>query len=677
MKNSLDITKKFKEKIEKLKEHNDLYFNQDNPKISDSSYDKLKKELIELEKKYKFLKKLKLLKNLVGSPPTNKFKKIKHLIPMLSLANAFNEKDMEDFLKKIKNFLNYKKENIELFSEPKIDGISATLVYENGVLARGLSRGDGTIGEDILENLKTIKAIPQKISSKDVPELLEIRCEIFISKKDFKTINNKFANPRNAAGGSLRQKDPKETSKIPLKYFAYGFGAVKPMIFKKQSEFLDKINKWHFETNPLSKTISGSSEIEQHHKKIDQLRSALDYDIDGLVYKVNDISLQKRLGNTSNSPRWAIAYKFSAQKALTKIKEIVIQVGRTGAITPVAKVEPVTVGGVVVSNATLHNEDEIERKDIRIGDTIKIQRAGDVIPQVVSVDISKRDKNSKKFIFPKNCLCGATTKKELSKSTKKHDAVRRCLKGYDCTFIAKEKLKHIVSKEAFNIDGLGKKVIEQFWDLNLIKEPSDIFDLNYNEIKKLDGWGELSIDNLKKAIKKSQEISLDRFIYSIGIRHIGQENAKILSSFFTSIKDFTKLFELKNRKKILVNLVDLDGIGETQIHSIDNFFSNTTNIRIIKNLISKLNIKNHILQNNDGKFSNKKLMFTGGFKDMSRSEAKAIAENNGGKVLGSISKKLDFLVVGDSKPTKRKIDEAKKLNIEIILEKDWNKILNS
>ena len=265
---------------------------------------------------------MKLLKNLVGSPPTNKFKKIKHLIPMLSLANAFNEKDMEDFLKKIKNFLNYKKENIELFSEPKIDGISATLVYENGVLARGLSRGDGTIGEDILENLKTIKAIPQKISSKDVPELLEIRCEIFISKKDFKTINNKFANPRNAAGGSLRQKDPKETSKIPLKYFAYGFGAVKPMIFKKQSEFLDKINKWHFETNPLSKTISGSSEIEQHHKKIDQLRSALDYDIDGLVYKVNDISLQKRLGNTSNSPRWAIAYKFSAQKLLQKLKKL-------------------------------------------------------------------------------------------------------------------------------------------------------------------------------------------------------------------------------------------------------------------------------------------------------------------------------------------------------------------
>ena len=410
---------------------------------------------------------------------------------------------------------------------------------------------------------------------------------------------------------------------------------------------------------------------------MNQLRSSLDYDIDGIVYKVNDLNLQKRLGNTSNSPRWAIAYKFSAEKAITKIKNIVIQVGRTGAITPVAKVDPVTVGGVVVSNATLHNEDEIKRKDIRIGDTIKIQRAGDVIPQVVSVDISKRDKNSKKYIFPKKCLCGAETKKELSKSTRKHDAVRRCTRGYECIFTAKEKLKHIVSKEAFNIDGLGKKVIEQFWDLNLIKEPSNIFNLNYNKIKNLEGWGELSINNLKKAIKKSQIISLDKFIYSIGIRHIGQENAKILAGFFSSIKEFSKLFDFKNRKKILINLVDLDGIGETQIQSIENFFLNKTNTRIIEDLINKLNIKDFVTQNSDGKFSNKKLMFTGGFKDMSRSEAKEVAENNGGKVLGSISKKLDYLVVGDSKPTKSKIEQAKKLNIKIILEKDWNKILNS
>ena len=672
-----EIITKFKKLISTLKKHNKSYYVDDAPKITDAEYDLLKKKIFKLEQENQFLKKIGTAENIIGATPSNKFKKVKHLMPMLSLSNAFELKDMHDFLKKIKNFLKSHSDNIQLFSEPKIDGISATLVYEKGILTKGLSRGDGLIGEDILENLKTIASIPKKIIFKDVPDLLEIRCEIFISKKDFAKIKKSFANPRNAAGGSLRQKNPEETAKIPLKYFAYGFGEVKPMIFKKQSEFLKKISDWKFETNPLSKIIKNKEEIEKQYKKIDHLRSSLDYDIDGLVYKVDDINLQKRLGNTSNSPRWAIAYKFSAEKAITKIKNIVIQVGRTGAITPVAKVEPVTVGGVVVSNATLHNEDEISRKDIRIGDTIKIQRAGDVIPQVVSVDISKRDKNSKKYIFPKKCLCGADTKKELSKSTRKHDAVRRCTRGYECIFTAKEKLKHIVSKEAFNIDGLGKKVIEQLWDLDLIKEPSNIFNLNYNKIKNLEGWGELSINNLKKAIKKSQTISLDKFIYSIGIRHIGQENAKILAGFFISIKEFSKLFDFKNRKKILTNLVELDGIGETQIQSIENFFINKTNTRIIEDLINKLNINDYETQNSHGKFSNKKLMFTGGFKDMSRSEAKEVAENNGGKVLGSISKKLDYLVVGDSKPTKSKIEQAKQLNIKIILEKDWNKILNS
>ena len=678
MRKKEDLIKEFISKVKELKKHNNLYYNKDNPVISDSEYDLLKKKIIKLEQENQFLKKIVTAENIVGAMPSNKFKKVKHLVPMLSLSNAFELKDMNDFLKKINNFLKSDSDYIQLFSEPKIDGISATLVYEKGILTKGLSRGDGIIGEDILENLKTIISIPKKILFKDVPDLLEIRCEIFISKKDFAQIKKKsFANPRNAAGGSLRQKNPEETAKIPLKYFAYGFGEVKPMIFKKQSEFLKKIRDWKFETNPLSKIIKNKEEIEKQYKKIDHLRSSLDYDIDGLVYKVDDINLQKRLGNTSNSPRWAIAYKFSAEKAITKIKNIIIQVGRTGAITPVAKVEPVTVGGVVVSNATLHNEDEIIRKDIRIGDTIKIQRAGDVIPQVVSVDIAKRDKNSKKYIFPKKCLCGAETKKELSKSTRKHDAVRRCTRGYECIFTAKEKLKHIVSKEAFNIDGLGKKVIEQFWDLDLIKKPSNIFNLNYNKIRNLEGWGELSINNLKKAIKKSQTISLDKFIYSIGIRHIGQENAKILAGFFSSIKEFSKLFDFKTRKKILINLVDLDGIGETQIQSIENFFLNKTNTRIIEELIYKLNIKDYVTQNSNGKFSNKKLMFTGGFKNMSRSEAKEVAENNGGKVLGSISKKLDYLIVGDSKPTKSKIEQAKQLNIKIILEKDWNKILNS
>ena len=671
------VEKKYKILLESLKRHNKLYFDKDNPQISDADYDIIKKEAIELEKKYPYLKSIGSAKNIVGVSPSNKFEKVKHLKPMLSLSNSFDKKDMEDFLKKIKNFLNLKDENIELFAEPKIDGISATLIYEKGVLIKGLSRGDGITGENILQNLKTISDIPRSITSNKIPDLLEIRCEVFISKKDFQNIKKDFANPRNAAGGSLRQKNPQETSKIPLKYFAYGFGAVEPQKFLKQSEFLKKINEWGFCTNPLSQTINGIKEIEDQHQKVDKMRASLDYDIDGLVYKVNDLKLQKRLGSTSNAPRWATAYKFSAEKALTKIKNITIQVGRTGAITPVAKVEPVTVGGVVVSNATLHNEDEIKRKDIRIGDTIQIQRAGDVIPQVVSVDISKRDKTSKKFNFPSKCLCGATTKKELSKSTRKEDVVRRCLKGYDCKYIAREKLKHIVSKDAFNIEGLGKKVIDQFWDLKLVREPSDIFKLDYKKIKVLEGWGDLSIKNLKNAILKSKDISLEKFIYSIGIRHIGQENAKILAAFFINIQEFSNLFHDSKKENILKSLLELDGIGETQISAIKNFLDNKMNIKIIKDLINQLNIKEYTLKNISGKFSNKKIMFTGGFKNMSRSEAKSIAEDNGGKVLGSMSKKLDFLIVGDSKPTKKKIDQAKELKIKIINEKEWNKILNS
>ena len=677
MQKKKSIIAEHKKILSLIKKYNKNYYIDDSPKVSDAEFDKIKKNALELEQKYSYLKNYDSVQNIIGSKPLNKFKKIEHLSPMLSLSNAFNLEDMSDFQKKINNFLSYDKKEVQLFCEPKIDGISATLIYEKGILIKGLSRGDGYTGEDILENLKTVKNLPKKINFLNVPSLLEIRCEVYISKKDFAVISNKFANPRNAAGGSLRQKDPLETSKIPLKYFAYGFGSVSPMIFKTQSEFLITLKKWNFSTNPLSEKLIGLDQIETKHREVDQLRSSLDYDIDGLVYKVNDLSLQKRLSNTSSSQRWAIAYKFSAEKAVTKIKDINIQVGRTGAITPVAKVEPVTVGGVVVSNATLHNEDEILRKDIRIGDTIIIQRAGDVIPQVVSVEKTKRNNKSKKYIFPKKCLCGAETKKEISKNTKKQDAVRRCLKGYDCKFIAKEKLKHIVSKEAFNIDGLGKKVIDQFWDLNLVKEPSDIFQLNYDKIEKLEGWGELSIANLKKAIINSKNITLDKFIYSIGIRHIGQENAKILAGFFGNIKEFIKLFASDTRKKILINLEELDGIGETQIQSIHNFFINKTNVRITVELKDLLNIKNFELKNTDGKFSNKKLMFTGGFQSMSRSEAKSIAENNGGKVLGSISKKLDFLVIGDSKPTKKKIDQAKKLNIKIISEKEWNKILNS
>ena len=448
------------------------------------------------------------------------------------------------------------------------------------------------------------------------------------------------------------------------------------MTFKTQFEFVNKLKEWGFSINSNNQVISNLDEIEKQYTLVNELRPSLDYDIDGLVYKVNDLLLQSRLGNTSNSPRWAIAYKFSSEKAFTKVKEIIVQVGRTGAITPVAKVEPVTVGGVVVSNATLHNEDEIKRKDIRVGDTITIQRAGDVIPQVVSVDKTKRDQKSESFDFPDKCLCGHKTVKEINNSTKKEDAVRRCTRGYDCKYIAREKLKHIVSKEAFNIDGLGKKVIDQFWDLKLLQTPADIFKIDYTKINELEGWGSLSIENLKKAINKAKTISLNRFIYSIGIRHIGQENAKILASFFKSINNFSNLFVKNKRSEILNNLKDLDGIGEIQIKSINTFFSNKKNIIVVDHLIRSLKINDFKTFNKKGKFINKNLMFTGGFKKMSRSEAKTLTENNGGKVLGSISKKLDILVVGDSKPTKKKIEKAKDLKVQILDEKDWYKILN-
>ena len=673
MKNQEKIKNLYKEKIKKLLKFNQAYFEKDSPIVSDSAFDKLKKELIELAAKNPYLKKIENLDNLIGSKPSAKFEKIKHSKPMLSLGNAFQMKDMLDFKKKINNFLNISSE-IEFSSEPKIDGISASLRYENGKLVYGLSRGDGIFGENITENLMTIKEIPRSL--KNPPRIIEIRGEVYIGKKDFEKLKDKFANPRNAAGGSLRQKDSAQTSKIPLKFFAYGIGEISPQIFKNQTDLLKQLKSWGFPVNFYCKTIKSIDAVEKNHSDLESLRSTLNYDVDGIVYKVNNFDFQERLGSTSNSPRWAIAYKFSSVKASSKINNIVIQVGRTGAITPVAKINPVTVGGVVVSNATLHNEDEINRKDIRVGDTVTIQRAGDVIPQVVSVDTSKRNKNSKKFIFPNKCLCGFTTKKEISMTTKKIDSVRRCTRGYECNYTAKEKLKHIVSKDAFDIEGLGKKVIDNFWKLKFIKEPGDIFNLSYKKIEKLEGWGELSIKNLKNAINKSKNIVLDRFIYSIGIRHIGQENAKILANFFKNSQNFSELFKSKKRKDILKNLEDLDGIGETQIRSIEDFFSNKKNSEIIQSLMSFLNIKNYQKNLKTGKLSNKNIMFTGGFQKMSRSEAKALAEENGAKILGTVSSKLDYLVIGNSKPTKKKITKAKELKIDLMTEESWYNLLN-
>jgi DNA ligase (NAD+) len=583
-----NIIKNYLEKVKLIEKYNKSYYDKDSPDVSDQKYDELKKETLEIEKKNLFLKKYGSINNKIGFKPSSKFNKIKHLKPMLSLANAFEDSDIKDFVKKINNYLNNINLSLTFSLEPKIDGISASLTYEDGILVKGLSRGDGEVGEDILENLKTIKQIPHSIKEKSLPKILEVRGEVYIGKKDFEKLKGKFANPRNAAGGSLRQKNSLITAKIPLNFFAYGFGKIMPFNFKKQTDFLKKIKEWGFRTNPHNFLAKNLEEINDQYDKIDKIRSNLDYDIDGLVVKINDLLLQRRLGNTSNSPRWAIAYKFSSVKATTKINDIIIQVGRTGALTPVAKVEPVTVGGVVVSNATLHNEEEIIRKDIRIGDFVEIQRAGDVIPQVVSVDTSKRNKDSKKFIFPTKCLCGSDTIKEINANTKKVDAVRRCLDAeYKCKFIAKEKLKHFVSKDAFNIEGLGKKVVDQFWDLALIKKSSDIFNLDYQKIEKLEGWGELSVKNLRNSINKSSKILLDKFIYSLGIRHIGQENAKLLGNFFKSITKLIELFNFSKRKNLLKTIAELDGIGSAQLNSLEEFFSNKLNNETISSLIFK------------------------------------------------------------------------------------------
>ena len=678
MKKKDDIIKYYLKKKKLLNKHNKLYYDKDSPVVNDELYDDLKKEVAELEKKNIYLRKYSPTSNSVGFKPSSKFTKIKHAKPMLSLANAFSIGDINDFIKKINNYLNNKDLSLSFSLEPKIDGISASLTYINGLLVKGVSRGDGTYGEDILENLKTIKQIPHKISGKDIPKTFEIRGEVYIGKKDFFKIKEKFANPRNAAGGSLRQKNSNVTAKIPLQFFAYAFGKIDPLSFKNQTDFLKKINEWGFKTNSLNHAAKNIADIESQYNKIEKIRSNLDYDIDGLVIKIDDLHLQTRLGNTSNSPRWAIAYKFSSIKATTRVKDITIQVGRTGALTPVAKVEPVTVGGVVVSNATLHNEEEIIRKDIRIGDYVNIHRAGDVIPQIVSVDLSKRKKNLQKYIFPTKCpSCGSQTVKEINVNTKKVDVVRRCLdKEYNCKHIAKEKLKHLVSKEAFNIDGLGKKVIDQFWELKLIKSPSEIFNLNYNKISRLDGWGILSAENLESSIKKSSIILLDKFIFSLGIRHIGEENAKLLGSFFISVEKFIELLITSKRKSLLKNINELDGIGLAQLKSLEEYFSNKSNGEIILSLIKHLTIEDSKILNKDGKLGNKTIMFTGGFEKISRSEAKSLVEENGGKVVSSISKKLNILVTGNSKPTKSKIKRAKELDIKIISENDWYKFLN-
>jgi DNA ligase (NAD+) len=672
--NKKKIQIEYIEKISLINQFNRFYYDNNEPKVSDQRYDELKKEILFLERKYKFLRSNQSPSKIVGFRPSKNFKKSQHRVPMLSLANAFDADDLLNYEKRIRNFISEKEDFKILYSaEPKIDGISASLTYINGNLIKGLSRGDGKEGEDITANILTIKDIPKKIVKKNFPEEIDIRGEVFIQNSDFQILKEKFANPRNAASGSLRQKNPDDTKKIPLKFIAYTFGYEKGLKIKDQFEYLKNLNEWGFKTNPLNKLISGVKDLLNNYQEIEKKRSEIDFDIDGIVYKINDFKLQKRLGNVANAPRWAIAHKFSSNKGISIIKNIEIQIGRTGALTPVAKIKPINIGGVIVSNATLHNEDEIDRKDIRIGDTVTVERAGDVIPRILSVDLKKRSKDIKKFIFPKSCpSCGSKTIKEFNIITKKNDAVRRCTsEGYECEKISIEKLKHFVSKEALNIDGFGKKIVENFYKLKLIKLPQDIFKLDFKIIEKLEGWGKLSVENLQFAINEKKNISMERLIYSLGIRYIGLENAKLISKYY---KSFSKFKDLSKNKQYS-ELLNIDGIGETQVNSVKNFFSNKINLDVIDQLEKILNIKNVTQDNKNGKLKNKTFMITGKLNGISRAEVKSLIEENAGTTVSSVSKKLNFLIIGE-KPTKHKIEAAKNLKIIILDQKQLLKLLN-
>jgi DNA ligase (NAD+) len=486
-------------------------------------------------------------------------------------------------------------------------------------------------------------------------------------------LKEKFANPRNAASGTLRQKDSDETKKIPLKFIAYAYGFEKGLKINNQTDYLKKLSDWGFKTNPFNKLITGVKNLIKNYNEVEKIRANLDFDIDGIVYKIDDFNLQKRLGNVASAPRWAIAHKFSSNKGVSKVLDIDIQIGRTGALTPVAKINPINIGGVLVSNATLHNEDEIIRKDIRVGDTVTVERAGDVIPHILSIDINKRSKKSVKFIFPNHCpSCGSKTIKEYNKVTKKIDAIRRCSsEGYSCDKISIEKLKHFVSKEAFNIDGLGKKIIEVFWNLKLIKYPQDIFKLDYDKIKELEGWGNLSAENLKYSINQKKNITLERLIFALGIRHIGLENAKLLSRYFTSFLNFQNL----SKSNKFDDLLNIDGIGDTQVTSIKSFFSNEINVQVLSELGKILVIKNVVVSQNNGLLKGKSFLVTGKLSGISRAEVKSLIEENSGNTVSSVSNKLDYLITGE-KPTKRKVDNAKQLKIKIISQFEFLKMLN-
>jgi DNA ligase (NAD+) len=665
--------------------HDKRYYQQDAPSVTDAQYDALRKRNAAIEARFPKLVRADSPSKRIGTAPSRGFAKARHAVPMLSLDNAFADEDVVDFVSRIRRFLKLGDDEPIVFSaEPKIDGLSMSLRYEDGELITAATRGDGAEGEDVTANVKTIKAVPHKLKGQHVPVVCEVRGEIYMTKAGFLALNKRqaeageltFVNPRNSAAGSLRQKDPVVTASRPLGFFAYAWGELSEMPADTQSGMIDFFARCGFDTNPLTKTCNSVEQLLAFHRSIEQRRARLDYDIDGVVYKIDRLDWQERLGFVSRTPRWAIAHKFPAERATTVLRDIEIQVGRTGALTPVGKLEPVWVGGVIVQNVTLHNEDEIGRKDIRIGDTVMIQRAGDVIPQVVEVVLDKRPKSAKPYHFPAKCPCPLHTDVVREETATGEEGARsRCTGEFACPYQTIEHLRLFVSRRAFDIEGLGEKQIQFFFDRKWVEEPADIFTLRERnkklKLEEIEGFGETSVRNLFSAIEARREIALERFIFSLGIRHVGETTALALARGYGSWKAFhdAGLKIAKGDEEAKAEMDALDQIGETVVESVAGYFGESHNRGIVERLIRQVKILDAGKPKTDSAVAGKTVVFTGALEKMTRDEAKATAERLGAKASGSVSKKTDYVVAGPGAGSK--LAEAQKLGIEVLSEDEW------
>jgi DNA ligase (NAD+) len=671
-----------------IAEHDRRYYQEDAPVISDAEYDRLRQRNAAIEARFPELVRDDSPTMRVGAPPAEKFAKVRHTIAMLSLDNAFARDDVEGFVDQIRRFLRLDADTETVFTaEPKIDGLSVSLRYEDGRFVQGATRGDGIEGEDITANLRTVDDVPARLSGSGFGAVFEVRGEVYMTHADFARLNERqqqagkpvFANPRNSAAGSLRQLDPAVTARRPLRFFAYGWGETEGLPADTQWGVYAHMRCWGLPTNPLMRQVGSVDEMMAFHGEIEAARAELGYDIDGVVYKLDRLDWQARLGFRTRTPRWAVAHKFPAEKATTVLEAIEIQVGRTGALTPVAKLKPVNVGGVVVRNATLHNEDEIARKDVRVGDTVIVQRAGDVIPQIVEVVSEKRAPDAEPYAFPTECpVCGSHAVREINEKTGKLDAVRRCAGGLVCPAQAVERLRHFVSRNAFDIEGMGWKIIQAFYEEGLVRTPADIFTLeardarSLQQIRNREGWGETSARNLFAAIDARRTIDLDRFIYALGIRHVGETTARLLARSYGSLEAFLEAMREAARGRDTEAFADLNnigGIGDVVAGAIADFFAEPHNVEVVEALLQHVTVTPLAPVDAASPVAGKTVVFTGALEQMTREEAKAMAERLGAKVSGSVSKKTDLVVAGPGAGSKLK--NAQSFGVEVIDEAEW------